>query len=78
MTTEEAEDRFIAALDAFDAGDYDFARALLAPLRLRPAGDEVRDETDALLRRMAPDPRQLAWTWVALGALAAVVVGAAV
>lgn len=68
MVSEQAEDRYIAALDAFDAGDYHCARALLAPLRLRPPGDEVRDETDGLLRRMDPDPRQ--GMWVPLGALA--------
>lgn len=72
-TTEEAEDRYIEALDAFEAGDYDCARVLLVPLRLRTEGDEVRDEADALLRRMDPDPRQAAWVWVALAVMVVVV-----
>lgn len=74
MASEDEEDRFIAALDAFDAGDYHCARALLAPLRLLPPGDEVRDETDRLLGRMDPDPRQRVWVPVGALAILAVVI----
>jgi hypothetical protein len=69
MTTEEAEDRYLEALDAFESGDYTSARALLAPLRWREPGDEVRNETERLLGRMGVDRGQLAWAVVALALL---------
>ena len=78
MNTEQAEDRFIEALDAFEAGDYRWARELLQPLRERPAGDEVREATDGLLRRMAVDPGQLVWAGVVLLGLLGTIIGTTV